>query len=194
MWSKDPLTLVTNSWGALQLTWTFMVLASHLTQIARNITTLETMRNMKHAGSFATAMLTGATTLDGAQVDATGAGPDPAVHTHSHKRVNFCSQWYRLLGIDTFLTVAFQGYNGSKNAKIKAKRPKAVNVFTRGTMRNCQDFWMDGPVFGRKQDSCKSLLGGQSVDYADMYDIPRGGMAYRRGGYEGVATTDVGEV
>lgn len=168
-----------------------MLIFVHLTQIARNITTFETMRGAVHAGPIMTAIATGTMSVDGAQVDGAGTGPNAAGHAgHTHprtKREGCLSQWYKLLGMDTFFTVAFQGYQGSKASRAEKQRMKRANPYSRGLVRNCQDFWMDGPIFGTKTDGCKALIGGESVDYATLYDVPRGGMQYR-GIYEAVAT------
>ncbi|KAK4890207.1 palmitoyltransferase akr1 [Elasticomyces elasticus] len=197
--SKDPLTIITNAWGSLQLTWTFMLLFVHLSQVARNITTYETMREQVHAGPIMTAVATGTLSANEAQLDISqpsaeaGAGP---LHGHGHKRKakeGCLSQWSKLFGIDTFITIAFQGYKGSQSLA-ERKRQKKGNPWTRGIFRNCQDFWMDGPVMKRKVEGTKGLLGGEEVDYAFVYDVPRRGegMSYR-GGYESVATEE-GEV
>ena len=176
-YSKDPFTIVTNAWGSLQITWTFMLIFVHLTQIARAVTTYETMRGHTQVGPILTAVATGTTSPEGAQV---------TDDTNKAKKKEGCfTQWSRLLGLDTFMTIAFQGYKGSQQ---KAKQPKAPgNPFTRGVVRNCQDFWMDGPVFGRRLETGKALLGGERVDYTALYEVPRGGsMRYRAGGYEAV--------
>lgn len=173
-----------------------MLLFVHLTQIARNITTFETMRTSTQAGPIMTAVATGTMSADGAQVDASGAGPSSNGdgHNHAKKKKEGClNQWVTLLGIDTFLTVAFQGYEGSKKSKAEKQRAKRSNPFYRGMFRNCQDFWLDGPIFGRKQNTTKAMLGGEQIDYASMYDVPRGGMRYR-GGYEEVSTAEEGEM
>lgn len=183
--SKDPFTIITNAWASLQLIWTFMLIFVHLTQIARAVTTYETMRGQTQVGPLMAAVTTGTTSTGDAQVN----GPSPP-----HKKKEGClSQWSKLLGLDTFLTIAFQGYKGAKEPRAP-RAPK--NPFTRGMFRNCQDFWMDGPVFGRKNDgeSNKALLGGDMVDYACMYDVPKGGMRYRGGGYEAVPAAEEGEV
>jgi protein AFG1 len=187
-WSKDPLTLVTNIWGSLQLTWTFMLLFVHLVQIARALTTYESMRGHTEMGPVMSAVATGALNPDSAQITASGAGPDPAApHGHLHKKnkEGCLSSWKKMLGLDVFFAIAFNGYNGSKK---KEKQRKRGNPFTRGVFRNCQDFWGDGPMFGRKENGM-ALLGGQKVDYTSMYDVPRGGMRYR-GGYEEVAVDE----
>ena len=191
LFARDPLTIITNAWASLQLTWTFMLLFVHLTQIARSITTYETMKGRDHVGPITTAIVIGSLSADGAQVN----GPDPvpkddgAGYAHNHKRKDGClSQWYKLLGLDTFYTVAFQGYKGSQD-KEASRRTKQSNPFSRGLFRNCQDFWMDGPIFGRKT-SGKAMLGGEVVDYTTMYDAPKG-MRYR-GGYESVPSAEQG--
>ncbi|KAF7198524.1 Palmitoyltransferase akr1 [Pseudocercospora fuligena] len=192
--SKDPLTIITNAWGSLQLTWTFMLLFVHLFQVAKNLTTFESMRNMDQVNPLMSAVAAGTMTLDGAQLTDNGAGPHPGGHGHAHKhkkKEGCLTRWSQMLGLDAFITIAFQGYKGSKNKK--HKHSKRANPFTRGLFRNCQDFWLDGPVFGRK-DSNKGLLNGQTVDYASMYEVPKGGPMRYRGGYEEVATADVEEV
>lgn len=189
-WSKDPLTLVTNIWGSFQLTWTFMLLFVHFTQIARALTTYESMRGNTQAGPIMTAMTTGSMNVDDASVSASGAGPDPAVHSHKKKKEGCFSSWSKMLGMDVFFTIAFNGYRGSKAKELRRKKP---NPFTRGLVRNCQDFWLDGPVFGRKQSGGMALLGGERVDYTSLYDAPRAGMRYR-GGYEEVPGAEDGEV
>lgn len=176
--SKDSFTIITNGWASLQLVWTTMLIFVHLMQIARAVTTYETMRGQTQVGPLMAAITAGTTSSEGAQIN----GPDGTKPGHKKKEGCF-TQWSRLLGLDTFMTIAFQGYKGSQEPR--APRPPK-NPFTRGVLRNCQDFWMEGPVFGKKVDSNKALLGGEVVDYACMYDIPKGGMRYRGGGYEAV--------
>lgn len=183
--SKDPLTLVTNAWGTLQLTWTLMLLFVHLFQVARNLTTFESMRNTDQVNPLLSAMTTGTMSMESAQITGTGGetigGPG---HKHPHRKKEGClARWSKLIGLDTFFAIAFQGYKGSKTAKHKPG--KKNNPFNRGLFRNCQDFWMDGPIFGRKENN-KGLVGGEVVDYATMYEVLKGGMRYRGGGYEAV--------
>ena len=168
-----------------------MLLFVHLTQIARAVTTYETMKGQGHVGPIMTAMATGTMSVDEAQVNGPGSGPD-AVHSHSHKKKKegCLAQWTKLLGLDTFYTIAFQGYKRNKT-KDASRRAKQSNAFSRGLFRNCQDFWLDGPVFGRKTGG-RALLGGEEVDYTSMYDVPKGGMRYR-GGYEAVPSAEEGQ-
>ena len=182
-----------------------MLLFVHLSQIARNITTYETMRGQLHAGPLMTAVTTGSLSADGAQLDGpeaagaafiVGEASAGALRGHGHKRKpkeGCLAQWSKLLGVDTFITVAFQGYKGSQQSKAERLRAKKSNVWTRGVVRNCMDFWTDGPVMQRKRTGTRALLGGEEVDYASVYDVPRGGISYRGGGYQSVATED-GEV
>ncbi len=190
MFHRDPLTIITNAWGTLQLTWTFMLVFVHLTQVGRALTTYETMKGQGQVGPLMAVVTTGSLTAEGAQINASGAGPDPVGHSHPHKKKKetCLTQWSRLLGLDTFYTIAFQGYRKAGKDKDAAARPKQSNPFSRGLFRNCQDFWMDGPIFGRKE-SCRALLGGEVVNYAEVYEVPRAGMRYR-GAYESVPTVE----
>jgi protein AFG1 len=185
---KDPLTLVTSAWASVQLSWTVMLLFVQFFQVAKNLTTFESMRNTDQVGPVLSAITTGTMSLDDAQVTGPAAG---AASTHAQRKKEGCiARWSKLLGVDTFLTIAFQGYNGSKNASSRAPRRKQ-NPFSRGVLRNCQDFWLDGPVFGRKVGN-DGLLGGQRVDYGGLYDVPGGGgRGYR--GYEAVPGMEVEE-
>lgn len=192
-WSKDPLTLVTTIWGSLQLIWTVMLLAAHFAQIARALTTYESMRSNHDIGPITTAVVTGTTSLEAANVLPDGAEHShPHGHSHPHKKKKggYFSSWIRLLGLDTFFTIAFNGYHGSKNMAHDHRAHKRPNPFYRGILRNCEDFWLDGPVFGQKENGA-GLVGGQSVNYTSMYEVPRGGM--RMSGYEAVSTIEEGE-
>lgn len=165
-----------------------MLLFVHLTQISRALTTYESMRSNHQIGPIMSAVTTGTTNLDDAGLTASGAGPDPAISSsrnHKKKKEGCLDSWKKMLGLDVFFTIAFNGYKGKGAAKQPRKRG---NPFTRGVLRNCQDFWMDGPLFGRKENGT-ALLGGEKVDYTTMYDLPRGGMSYRSG-YEPVAGDD----
>lgn len=169
-----------------------MLLFVHFIQIARALTTYESMRsNTDNLGPVMSAVATGSLNPEAASITSSGAGPDPTVNSHGHahnkKGKEGClSSWKKMLGLDVFFAIAFNGYNGAKNKEKKQR--KRGNPFTRGVFRNCQDFWGDGPVFGRKEGGM-ALLGGMKVDYTSMYDVPRGGMRYR-GGYEEVAVDE----
>lgn len=189
--SRDPLTIITNIWASLQLTWVVMLLFVHLMQVARAITTLETMKGQAQVEPIVAAIATGTMSADGAQINDPSSVASPAVgqnHSHTHKKKEGClSQWSRLLGLDTFFTIAFP----TRKGKLPARQKPPPNLFSRGVLRNCQDFWMDGPIFRRKKNG-EALLGGEVVDYTSMYEVPKGGMRYR-GAYEAVPTAEEGQ-
>lgn len=170
-----------------------MLLFVHLTQVGRAITTYETMKDHGQVGPLMSAMTTGALSADAGQITSSGAGPDPVGHAHGKhkKKEGWLTTWSRILGLDTFYTVAFGGSKGRKDGDApSAARSKPSNPFSRGLFRNCQDFWMDGPMFGRKTGG-QALLGGEMIDYTAIYEVPRGGMRYR-GGYESVPVAEEG--
>lgn len=197
--NKDPYTIVLAIWAAFQMTWVTMLLCVQLLQIARNLTTLESMRGHLHSNSPADALnsfvTTGDTSQDVAAGNAptngfgsgqdTGDAPRPRQPKHS-----IWDQWKRLLGLDTFLTVAFQGSRAGQTPV----RPRG-NPFSRGIITNCKDFWCDGsPVFGRKEGGF-ARLGGDRVDYTRLYEVPKMRYASTRGGgesgrYESVAAEE----
>jgi len=169
------------------------------------------MRQHDHPpDTITTALATGTTTLEGAQVDASGAGPDatstPADphaghahaggrgHSHPHKKKEGCwSQWKKLLGLDTFIATAL---HGSKADEVIARRRR--NLFSKGLITNCSDFWCDAGGWKHllsKREDGTAMLGGKEVDYRGLYEVPGGGeggaMRYRSGGYESVADEEV---
>lgn len=158
-------------WATIQLTWVTMLLIVQLIQIARAMTTFESMGGRVHHGSQAseaiTAALTaGSSSMDGAQLSHTGMGPDPALST-SHRREKArkegCfSQWKKLLGLDTFVATA--------SGRVRPQR--RGNPFSRGLITNCKDFWCDpAPYFGRRENGA-AMLGGDVVNYSRMYETP----------------------
>jgi len=194
---KDPFTIIVIFWAGVQLTWTTMLLSVQLTQIARAMTTYESMRG-QHGHAVTTAITTGSLTPAGGAVDASGAAPDPAATDapdgaptprHAQKKEGCLSQWTKLLGLDTFFLIAL---HGSKANEVQTRRRE--NPFTRGVLRNCQDFWFDGGGFKslwKGKESGSGLLGGEAVDYKTMYKVPAGsGMRYRSGGYESVPAAE----
>ena len=116
-----------------------MLLFVHFVQIARALTTYESMRgNTETMGPIMTGLATGSLSADSAQITASGAGPDPTTsHSHPHKKAKegCFSSWKKMLGLDVFFAIAFNGYNGSKTKREKQQR-KRGNPFTRGVFRN----------------------------------------------------------
>lgn len=176
--SRDTFTLVLNIWIILQLVWVTMLCAVQLVQISRNQTTYENMRghsidrSYPSSQAFASAMTSGTTSLDAAGLSASGQGPNPALrgpHAHPPRRRHGCfSQWSSLLGIDTFFATARDGLREGQGQQVS--RPR--NPFSRGISTNCRDFWCDpAPIFGKRL-SGSAMLGGEVVNYHDMYETP----------------------
>lgn len=156
-----------------------MLLFVQAIQISRALTTYENMRGAHmHSGrataSLASALTTGSSSLDGAQLNSAGRGPDPAVasnapgaHSHHHDKTGCFAQWKKILGVDTFVETALHGYEGNRS-----HRPRPRNAFSRGVVGNCKDFWCDtAPVFGKRENGI-AMLGGEVVDYTRMYETP----------------------
>jgi hypothetical protein len=165
------------AWAALQLVWVTMLLVVQTVQIARAVTTYENMKgaHLDH-GSSASVAITSAlatgSTLAGAQLVSGGSGLDPSdmsseSHGHHHHHTGCFNQWKKLLGIDTFVETALHGYNGKKTSPRKKR-----NIFSRGCMRNCKDFWCDiAPIFG-KRPSGMAFLDGEVINYTELYEPP----------------------
>ncbi|KAF3043680.1 Palmitoyltransferase zdhhc13 [Didymella heteroderae] len=76
--NKDPSTIVLSIWAAFQLTWVTMLLCVQLLQIARNLTTYESMRGHLNSHTTADAVTSFVTTGDTSQdVAGNAAGPGP---------------------------------------------------------------------------------------------------------------------
>lgn len=135
-------------------------------------------------------MTAGTTSLEDAGLSATGQGPNPALaRPPTPRRRHGCfQQWSSLLGIDTFFATARDGLREGA----AAARPR--NPFSRGVTGNCRDFWCDtAPIFGKRQ-SGSGMLGGEVVNYNDMYETPMRMHVGARGGdggaYRSVAAED----
>ena len=181
-------------WACIQLVWVTMLLIVQAVQIARAVTTTESMRGKAHhesrASEAVTALMTsGTTSMSDAQLTNTGMGPDPVVPSHrpsNRQREGYFAQWQKLLGLDTFVATA-QGTAGSR---------RRGNPFSRGVITNCRDFWCDpAPYFG-KRETGSAMLDGEAVNYTRMYDAPSR-MTLRRsrenaegGMYHSVGTED----
>lgn len=192
--NKDPYTIVLSIWTAFQLTWVTMLLVVQLLQVARNLTTYESMRGHLHSHTPAEALNTSVTTGDTSQETAGGSAPTNGFGSgqdigegaqRPHHKHSLWDQWKRLLGLDTFVATALQGSQANQ-------RQNRGNPFSRGVITNCKDFFCDGaPVFKIKE-SGYARLGGERVDYTRMYEIPK--MRYQRntGTYEAVAAEEEG--
>ncbi len=170
--NNDAYTMVLMIWAALQLTWVTMLLCVQMLQIARAMTTYETMRGTHHHGgsraadAITSALTTGSTSMEGAQLGPDGRGPDPIVpHGHKHAHAGCFAHWKKILGVDTFVETALHADKG----KLRRNR----NPFSRGCIRNCKDFWCDpAPVFGGRPNG-QAVLDGEIINYTTMYETPR---------------------
>lgn len=195
--NKDPFTIVLSIWAAFQLTWVTMLLCVQLLQVARNLTTYESMRGHLHNQTPADALNTFVTTGDTSQdvapggsgsTNGFGSGQDIGdAPRRREPKASIWDQWKRLLGLDTFVATALQGSGQPQNQR-------RGNPYSRGIVTNCKDFFCDGsPVFGKKEGGY-ARLGGERVDYTRLYDVPK--MRYQRGGggnggrYESVAAEE----
>lgn len=174
-----------------------MLLCVQLLQVARNLTTYESMRGHLHSHTPADALNSFITTGDTSQDVASGSAPTNGfgsgqdigdVQRPREPKASIWDQWKRLLGLDTFLTIALQGSRANGQERV---RPRG-NPFSRGIVTNCKDFWCDGsPVFGHKEGGF-ATLGGERVDYTRLYEVPT--MRYQRrtgeGRYESVAAEE----
>ncbi|KAJ4407059.1 palmitoyltransferase akr1 [Didymella pomorum] len=206
--NKDPFTIILSIWAAFQLTWVTMLLCVQLLQIARNLTTYESMRGHLNSHTAADAVTSFVTTGDTSQDvvgNAATSGPAGSAPTNGfgsgqdtgdapkrpQPKHSVWDQWKRLLGLDTFVAIALHGSNAdARRAQARARG----NPFSRGVVTNCKDFWCDGaPVFGKREGGF-AKLGGERIDYTRMYDvndIPK--MRYARAGgerYESVGTEE----
>jgi palmitoyltransferase len=191
--NSDPYALILASWVTLQLTWVFMLLFVQFIQVSRAMTTYENMYGV-HDGSMTSAFTSTGAPLDpnhpslGPQDGA--AGVPGGRHQHG-QRGGWLKQWGRILGVDPFIeTVTGRGAATGK------KHKKKKNPYSRGCLSNCKDFWLDpAPVFGKRENGM-AVLGGEPVNYTEMYESMglmevRGRGSRRTGGYEAVAREEV---
>ncbi|KAF2019413.1 hypothetical protein BU24DRAFT_386296 [Aaosphaeria arxii CBS 175.79] len=144
--NKDPFTIVLSLWAAFQLTWVTMLIIVQLLQIARNLTTYESMRGHLHNHTPADALNTFVTTGDTSQeveggsapTNGFGSGQDTGEGAaRKHPKRSIWDQWKRLLGVDAFMATARQ------ESHVDSQRSRG-NPFSRGVITNCKDFFCDG--------------------------------------------------
>ncbi|KAG5651913.1 hypothetical protein H0H81_006964 [Sphagnurus paluster] len=170
----DTFLVAVAAWATLQLSWTIVLLASQLWQIARQMTTLEVSNlgrygymggrggqsligqmGHRHQHSRAGNVVPGVDTEDTALV--TGAETPvggPAVHRHAGVCAGCGSGFFmNLLGFDRFTK--------GKAVDGLTRASKASNPFDLGIVGNCKDFWSAGRELG--------------VEYDKLYDVPQEG-------------------
>ncbi|KAF7369783.1 Palmitoyltransferase [Mycena venus] len=168
--AHDAFLVAVAAWATLQLSWTSILLASQLWQIARQMTTLEVSNlgrygfmggrggaslngqmGHRHSHQAAAPVVEG---VDGGELDPSASGaPTGAAHTHSS--TGFLMN---LLGFDRFTR--------GRAASGLARASKASNPFDLGMVRNCRDFWTKGKELG--------------VEYERLYDVPMEGFEEAR--------------
>lgn len=167
-----------------------MLLVVQLVQIARAQTTYESMHGDRHghhhfndskvAAAVASTIAAGSTSMDGAQLDSSARGPDPAAHGHGghshghgghrHHNHDTCfTKVKKALGVGAFVNITKDAGRGGSSAMRRRGNP-----FSRGVITNCKDFWCDpAPLLKpNKKNGGEALLGGGPVDYFNMYETP----------------------
>lgn len=167
--AHDTFLVSVAAWATLQLTWTSVLLASQLWQVARQMTTLEVSNlgrygfmggrggaslsgQMGHRHQRADSVLPGVDTEDAALVSEPGAASTTGVvHRHSGVCAG-CGTGFlmNLLGFDRFTK--------GKAVDGLTRASKASNPFDMGIVGNCRDFWTKGRELG--------------VEYETLYDVP----------------------
>ncbi|KAF7970447.1 hypothetical protein HWV62_23935 [Athelia sp. TMB] len=159
----DPFLVSVAAWSTLQLSWTIVLLASQLWQVARQMTTLE----VSNLGRYGFMGGRGGASLNGqmghkhrhsgsADVDdGTGSETPTPGHSHKHGVCAGCGSGFlmNLLGLDRFTK--------GKATTGLARAGKATNPFDLGIVGNCKDFWTAGRELG--------------VEYEKLYDVPAEG-------------------
>ncbi|KAG5337091.1 hypothetical protein C0989_010832 [Termitomyces sp. Mn162] len=167
----DTFLFSVATWVTLQLSWTFVLLASQFWQIMRQMTTLE-VSNLGRYGymggrggqslagqmghrhqhrSPSDTVVPGVDTEDTALVTGSDTSHGHSVHRHSGLCAGCGSGFLmNLLGFDRF----------TKGRAVDglARAGKASNPFDLGIVGNCKDFWTAGRELG--------------VEYDKLYDVP----------------------
>ena len=165
--ATDPFLVAVASWATLQLSWTVVLLASQLWQIARQMTTLEVSNLGRYgfmggrggqslAGQMghrhrSASVVPGVDSEDTALMNGDAASTTSG-HRHQHGSCAGCGSGFfmNLLGFDRFTK--------GKAVDGLARAGKASNPFDLGIVGNCKDFWTAGRELG--------------VEYEKLYDVP----------------------
>lgn len=150
--ATDPFLFVVAAWATLQLLWTFVLLASQVWQVARQMTTLE----VTNLGRYGYLGGRGGSSLAAQQGHAHSHEGHETTHAHGAKGC-----WGFLLNI-----LGFDRFTKGKARQGLARASKASNPFDLGMMANCRDFWTTGGELG--------------VEYQTLYDVPPEGFAVAR--------------
>ena len=161
----DTFLFSVAAWATLQLSWTLVLLATQLWQVARQMTTFE----VSNLGRYGFMGGRGGSSLHGQMghrhlalpsEDSTGSEGGLSgghAHRHAHGMCAGCGSGFlmSLLGFDRFTK--------GKAADGLARAAKAPNPFDLGIIGNCKDFWTAGQELG--------------VEYERLYDVPPEGFS-----------------
>lgn len=182
----DVRTFIVTIWATIQISWTVIVLASHLYQITRNITTYE-LSNLGRYGHMGPRGISAAAqegfmaehvhatsqngdSASGSTTPGAGGGHvhGPACnhgrgHTHTHNPLKICAGLVGRILPKTLLAIVgldlyTRGGGAEGMVRATSEKDKGTNPFDVGIMRNCTDFWTRGKTLG--------------VDYERLYDLP----------------------
>ncbi|GLB44417.1 putative DHHC palmitoyltransferase family protein [Lyophyllum shimeji] len=164
----DTFLVAVAAWATLQLSWTIVLLASQLWQIARQMTTLEVsnLGRYGYMGGRGGQSLAGqmghrhqhhrAGVVPGVDSEDTALVAGAGAHGHQHAgSCAGCGSGFlmNLLGFDRFTK--------GKAVDGLARAGKASNPFDLGLVGNCKDFWTAGRELG--------------VEYDKLHDVPMEG-------------------
>ncbi|KAI0341166.1 zf-DHHC-domain-containing protein [Trametopsis cervina] len=154
--AADTFLVAVACWSTVQLSWTLILLATQLWQVARQMTTLEVSNLGRYGwmggrggGSMHAQQGHSHSHAHGQGEDADGNG----AHAHGHKHSGICGGGGLIMNL-----LGFDRFTKGKAADGLARAHKAPNPFHVGIVGNCQDFWTAGRVLG--------------VEYDKLYDVP----------------------
>ncbi|THG97426.1 hypothetical protein EW026_g4572 [Hermanssonia centrifuga] len=152
--ASDTFLVSVACWSTLQLSWTLVLLASQLWQVARQMTTLEVSNLGRYGfmggrGGASLGQQMGHQHHQHSPSDEGGAG---GAHGHNHKH-SCCGGGGFIMNL-----LGFDRFTKGKAADGLARAAKAPNPFDLGVSGNCKDFWTSGRELG--------------VEYERLYDVP----------------------
>ena len=148
--------------------WVTMLMSTQLFLIARGQTTWESLRGHGPPASRASEVVTSALTAGSTSLESAGlTGEGHEMHAAGHsrprprrRREGCFAQWKTLLGLDSFVATA------------SGRAAKRRNPYSRGMIRNCQDFWCDPSPYFRVRENGNAMFDGIVVNYTMMYEPP----------------------
>ncbi|KAB5589874.1 hypothetical protein CTheo_6694 [Ceratobasidium theobromae] len=157
--ASNTFLLALALWSTLQLSWTLILLAGQLWQIARQMTTLE----VSNLGRYGFMGGKGGTSLADQHGHTHNHTPGSHGHGHGHNH----SHSYKLRGccggiINTVMSLTgLERYTKFRAGEGLKRSKSARNPFSLGVVGNCTDFWTAGKTLG--------------IDYRTVWDVPSEG-------------------